>query len=176
MSYQVCLRVNSSERNKLTLLAMLDGVTVHEIVRRAFAAGLAMDGRVREARTVMDPIQTDEEYAGLLAEAETLMGAALCTPEGERLSALVDVIGAYEDVRWPMPEPTPEERAEFRREQEGLSRLSPAGPPGSSPPPGDAARKVPGGSDASPEADPPPPSSPRPRRVRGAGRRSRGRR
>lgn len=68
----------------------------------------------------MDPIQTDEEHARLLAEAEALMRSdpQRDMPEGQRLSELADAIEAYEEKRWPFPEPTPEERAEFRRDQE----------------------------------------------------------
>lgn len=98
--------------NRLLALGLLctaghehKGVTV-----RITPAGLAAIG--------WPVVETDEQCEAALAELGTLMGAQLGTPEGERLDRLADAIGAYERVRWPFPEPTPEERASFRRDQE----------------------------------------------------------
>jgi antitoxin component HigA of HigAB toxin-antitoxin module len=65
-------------------------------------------------------LDTDDAHAAALAEAEQLMHAdpPRDTDEGRRLLELAEAIEAYERIRWPMPDPTPEEAAAFRREQE----------------------------------------------------------
>ena len=66
------------------------------------------------------PITTDIEHKSALAEVQSLMeyDPAPDSPLGKYLSALVDVVEAYEKKRWPFEKPTPEERAAFRAEQE----------------------------------------------------------
>jgi hypothetical protein len=65
-------------------------------------------------------IMNDAEYEVAFAELERIMetNPALGSPEGERLDFLTSQIVAYERTRFPLPEPTPEEAAAFRAEQE----------------------------------------------------------
>jgi len=42
------------------------------------------------------PLETDTDYRAALRGIETLMGAELDTPEGERLDVLVTLVEAYE--------------------------------------------------------------------------------
>ncbi len=61
---------------------------------------------------------TEAEYEAALIRIGELMDAEHGTPEGEELDRLSDEVEAYEDEHYPMPEPTPEQIAEFRRDQE----------------------------------------------------------
>jgi HTH-type transcriptional regulator/antitoxin HigA len=65
-------------------------------------------------------ITTDEEHKTALAEVESLMNydPAPDSPLGKYLGMLVSTVEAYEQKRWPIEKPTPEERAAFRAEQE----------------------------------------------------------
>jgi HTH-type transcriptional regulator/antitoxin HigA len=47
-------------------------------------------------------IRTDEDHAAAVREIEKLWGAAVNTPEGDRLDFLVTLVDAYEDTRWPI--------------------------------------------------------------------------
>jgi HTH-type transcriptional regulator/antitoxin HigA len=53
----------------------------------------------------MQGIRTKREYQEILREIESLMPAELGTPEGERLSALVSLVEAYEREHFPLMEP-----------------------------------------------------------------------
>jgi HTH-type transcriptional regulator / antitoxin HigA len=48
------------------------------------------------------PITNDEELEAALREVEKLWGAALGTPEGDRLDILATLIERYEESRWPI--------------------------------------------------------------------------
>jgi len=48
------------------------------------------------------PIRTDEDHAEALVEIERLWGAAMGTPEGDKLDVLVTLSEAYEHARWPI--------------------------------------------------------------------------
>jgi HTH-type transcriptional regulator / antitoxin HigA len=48
------------------------------------------------------PIQTDEEHRAALAEIDALWNAPEGTAAGERLDALIDLVVAYEEKRWPI--------------------------------------------------------------------------
>jgi HTH-type transcriptional regulator / antitoxin HigA len=48
------------------------------------------------------PILTDDDHRRALAEIERLWGAAEGTPEGDKLDALVTLVEAYEEQRWPL--------------------------------------------------------------------------
>ena len=51
----------------------------------------------------MRPILTDEDHQAALLEVEALWGAPADSPDGDRLERLIDLVGAYERVRWPIP-------------------------------------------------------------------------
>jgi hypothetical protein len=68
-------------------------------------------------------IETDEQHAKALAEAESLIGiVSLSEIESVRLEELVDAVHRYEEVRWPIPGPLPEAAKAFRREQNVLRK------------------------------------------------------
>jgi antitoxin component HigA of HigAB toxin-antitoxin module len=58
---------------------------------------------------------THLEYEAALAELETLMGTG---EQPDRICQLAATIEQYELQHYPIAEPTPEEAAAFRREQE----------------------------------------------------------
>jgi len=64
-------------------------------------------------------IANEKDYDAAVKRIEKLMGAGADTPEGEELDALVTVVCAYEEVRFPMDEPDPEVLARFQKEQQG---------------------------------------------------------
>lgn len=68
------------------------------------------------------PIRTDQEHRAVLAEIETLWGAAESTPEGDRLDVLTTLVEAYEDKRWPVDELDPVEAIEAAMAHEGHDR------------------------------------------------------
>ncbi len=65
-------------------------------------------------------IHTEAEYEAAMEQLDVLglMDAEPNTPEAKELSALSAEIEAYEETQYPMLGPTPQELAEFRREQE----------------------------------------------------------
>ncbi len=67
------------------------------------------------------PIKTDTDYRAALRDIETLMGAELDTPEGERLDVLVTLVEAYEQRHFPLDLPDPIEAIRFQMEQQGLA-------------------------------------------------------
>ena len=72
--------------------------------------------------TELRPICSESDYEAALAEVGRLWGAALGTPEGDRLDVLATLVDAYEANQYPMDPPDPVEAIRFRMEQEGLSR------------------------------------------------------
>jgi HTH-type transcriptional regulator/antitoxin HigA len=48
------------------------------------------------------PIRTDDDHRRALAEIEKLWGAAVGTPEGDKLDVLVSLVETYEERRWPL--------------------------------------------------------------------------
>ncbi|HVY21030.1 MAG TPA: helix-turn-helix domain-containing protein [Bauldia sp.] len=68
------------------------------------------------------PIRTRKDHERALAEVESLWGAKLGTPAGDRLDVLATLIDAYETVHEPVDPPDPIEAIKFRMEQQGLSR------------------------------------------------------
>jgi len=50
----------------------------------------------------LKPIRTNVKYMAALKEVESLMAAKTDTQEGDRLSALVTLIEAYERAHFPM--------------------------------------------------------------------------
>lgn len=67
------------------------------------------------------PIKTETDYRATLQEIESLMTAALGTPEGERLDVLVTLVEAYERKNFPMDLPDPVEAIKFAMDQRGLT-------------------------------------------------------
>lgn len=65
-------------------------------------------------------IHSEQEYEAALAEADAFMQSNPLknSPEGRRFEEVIVALVKYEDEHFPMREPTPEEAAEFRREQE----------------------------------------------------------
>jgi len=58
------------------------------------------------------------DYMAAMARINELMNAVEGTPEAAELSALVDLVVAYEEKVFPIEEPTVEEAIQFRQEQE----------------------------------------------------------
>jgi HTH-type transcriptional regulator/antitoxin HigA len=68
------------------------------------------------------PIRTDEEHRAALETIAALWGAAVGTPEGDRLDVLATLVEAYEDRRWPVDELDPVEAIEAAMAHEGHGR------------------------------------------------------
>lgn len=58
------------------------------------------------------------DYMAAMARINELMNAVEGTPEAAELSALVDLVVAYEEKAFPIEELTVEEAIHFRKEQE----------------------------------------------------------
>jgi HTH-type transcriptional regulator/antitoxin HigA len=67
------------------------------------------------------PIKSEQDYRATLQEIETLMGAGLGTPEGERLDVLATLVEAYERKHFPLDLPDPVEAIKFVMDQRGLT-------------------------------------------------------
>ena len=67
------------------------------------------------------PIKTDADYCAALKEIESLMMAALDTPEGEKLDVMVTLIEAYEAKHFPMDLPDAVEAIKFEMERKDLT-------------------------------------------------------
>lgn len=67
------------------------------------------------------PIKSDADYRAALKEIETLMTAALDSPEGEKLDVLTTLVEAYEKKHFPLDLPDPVEALKFEMEQKGLT-------------------------------------------------------
>ena len=48
------------------------------------------------------PIRSDKDHRAALVEIEKLWGAAVGTPEGDKLDILVTLVESYEERRWPI--------------------------------------------------------------------------
>ena len=53
------------------------------------------------------PIRTDQDHDDALREIERLWGSPLGTPEGDKLSVLTTLVGAYEDEHFPVEPSSP---------------------------------------------------------------------
>ena len=71
---------------------------------------------------ILRPITSDEEHQAALAEVDRVWGAKKGTPESDFLDAIVTLIEAYEQKRWPMKQADPIAMIEFCLEQQGLTR------------------------------------------------------
>lgn len=70
----------------------------------------------------LKPVRNEADYQAALAEIESLWGAHVGTPEGDRLDILATLVDAYESEHYPMDPPDPIDAIKFRMEQQGLSR------------------------------------------------------
>jgi len=67
------------------------------------------------------PIKTEADYQAALKEIESLMMAAIDTPEGEKLDVLTTLVEAYEAKHFPMGLPDPVEAIKFEMDRRGLT-------------------------------------------------------
>ena len=67
------------------------------------------------------PIKTEADYQAALKEIESLMMAAIDTPEGEKLDVLTTLVEAYEAKRFPIDLPDPVEAIKFEMDRRGLT-------------------------------------------------------
>ena len=67
------------------------------------------------------PIKTDADYQAALKEIESLMMAAIDTPEGEKFDVLTTLVEAYEAKHFPMDLPDPVEAIKFEMDRRGLT-------------------------------------------------------
>ena len=67
------------------------------------------------------PIRTEADYQATLKEIESLMGAKLDSPEGEKLDVLTTLVEAYEFKHYPMELPDPVAAIKFEMERSGLT-------------------------------------------------------
>ena len=75
----------------------------------------------------MIEIRNDAGLDAVTAEIETMLGKVEPgTPQGDRLEALIAAAEAYEIAHHPIPEPTPEQMAEFLADQETYRHRSAA--------------------------------------------------
>ena len=65
-------------------------------------------------------IETEAEYAAVLARIDKLMDARLNTPQGDELELLSLLVHDYQDRVFPMDKPDPVTAIRFRMEQQGL--------------------------------------------------------
>ena len=65
-------------------------------------------------------IETDEDYQKYLLRINEIWNAEPGTPEGIELDRLVSIVEKYEEEKYPIPLPDPEEAIKFRLEQEGI--------------------------------------------------------
>jgi len=72
--------------------------------------------------TEVRPIRTEADHEAALDEVAALWGAAIGTPDGDRLDVLATLIDAYEAKHHPMDPPDPIEAIRFRMEQQGMTR------------------------------------------------------
>ncbi len=66
------------------------------------------------------PIRSERDHEAALARISELMDAEPCSPEGDELDVLVDLVELYESKHVPMGLPSPIGAIEFRMEQAGL--------------------------------------------------------
>ena len=68
------------------------------------------------------PIKTERDYKEALRAVETLWGAEVDTPKGDRLDVLITLVDAYESAHHPIYPPDPVAAIEFHMDQNELSR------------------------------------------------------
>ena len=68
-----------------------------------------------------ETLQTEEEYQRALQRLWEVFSAESGTPEGDECDRLADLVEAYEDIHFPMKDPTPAAAIEFRMDQANLT-------------------------------------------------------
>lgn len=68
------------------------------------------------------PIHSEQDYEAALAEIDSLWGAKLGTPNGDRLDVLATLVESYEDKHFPIDLPSPIDAIKARLDQLGLQR------------------------------------------------------
>ena len=69
------------------------------------------------AKIQLPPLKNDEELDRALARIWELFDSEPGAPERDELRALADIVEAYEDIHYPMDDPTPLSALEFRMDQ-----------------------------------------------------------
>ena len=69
----------------------------------------------------VQPILTQKDYDKTLARLWEVFDAEPGTPEGEECDALADLVAAYDDRHYPIPNPSPADRIQGRLDALGLS-------------------------------------------------------
>ncbi len=68
------------------------------------------------------PIKSNADYERALSEIESLWGAPVGSPRGDKLDVLATLVEAYEAKHFPIDTTDPVSAIEFRMEQQGLTR------------------------------------------------------
>ena len=63
-------------------------------------------------------IKTESEYNSAMEQIDKLFFSDLESPEASTLMRLLDDVEAYEEAKYPIDPPTPDEAKAFRKEQE----------------------------------------------------------
>ena len=71
--------------------------------------------------TEIQPILTQKEYDQALVRLWEVFDAEPGTPEGDECDALADLVAAYDDLHYPIPNPSPADRIQGRLDALGLS-------------------------------------------------------
>lgn len=69
----------------------------------------------------VQPIHTIEDYDRALARLWEVFDAAAGTPEADECDALADLVAAYDDRHYPIPEPSPADIIQGRLDALGLT-------------------------------------------------------
>ena len=69
------------------------------------------------AKIQLPPIETEEEFDRALARIWELFDSEPGTPERDEMLALAEIVEAYDDLHYPMDDPTPLAALEFRMDQ-----------------------------------------------------------
>ena len=69
------------------------------------------------AKIQLPPLANDDDLDRALARIWELFDSEPDTPESDELRALADIVEAYEDIHYPMDDPTPLAALEFRMDQ-----------------------------------------------------------
>ena len=73
------------------------------------------------AKVQLQAILTEAEYQRALARLYDLFDSEPGTPQGDELAALADVVAAYEDLHYPIPDPPPGAFIEYELERLALT-------------------------------------------------------
>ncbi|MGG7660889.1 hypothetical protein [Dyadobacter sp. BHUBP1] len=65
-------------------------------------------------------IETEEEYNEALARLDVLFDAPVGSQEAKEAEVLALLVNQYEEVHYPIEEPSPEDYARIRMEESGL--------------------------------------------------------